>query len=112
MDLNDIIKKSLRIPLMEETQETSVKFGGSTNPGIEDKNVESKNQSSTEDGLKGDIDKKNKNPQGEGGKDAISPIELNPKLQMAVVAGIANAGIGAKIGSSDAPKFTPPAPAD
>ena len=114
MDLNELIMESLNNTIMEgkkAKQQTAVQFGGSKDPGLKDVNVASKNQAAVEDGLKGDINKKNKNPQGEGGKEALAAVQKNPKLSAAVVAGVAKAGIGAKMKPNPNVKFTPPAPA-
>jgi len=109
MNLNELIMESIKTTITEgkkEKQDTSIRFGGSDGPGIKDTNVEGKNKSSVEDGLSGDIDKKNKNPQGEGGEDVI---KQHPKLAAAVTAGVIN--VGAKINKNPNVKFTPPAPA-
>jgi len=97
----------------KEKQQTGVQFGGSAEPGIKDVNVDAKDKASAEGGLKSDIDKKNKNPQGEGGEDAIPAVQKHPKLAAAVTAGIMGAnkkGVGAKDNKSpNVPAFTPPA---
>jgi len=119
MELNKLIMESIQSVITEgkkeKKQETSVKFGGSEGAGIKDQNVESKNQADLEGGLKDDIAKENKNPQGEGGKEAIPAAQKNPKLTQAVVAGMIGAnkkGVGAKDHKSpNVPAYKPPAPA-
>jgi hypothetical protein len=117
MELNKLITESIQMVIAEnkkEKQKTSVEFGGNESAGIKDQNVENKNQADLEGGLKSDIDKENKNPQGEGGKDAIPAAQKNPKLTTAVVAGMIGAnkkGLGAKNHINKNIKFTPPAPA-
>lgn len=108
MNLNELIMESIKTTITEgkQKQQTGVQFGGSAEPGIKDVNVEAKDKASVEGGLSGDIDKKNKNPQGEGGKDVV---KQHPKLAAAVTAGVINAG--AKIHKNPNVKFTPPAPA-
>ena len=109
MNLNEIIMESIKGTISGKKNPTSVQFGGSTEPGIKDQNMNSKNQADLEAGLKSDgAAKENKNPQGEA-KSGLTPAQMATKLGPAVIAGIACAG--AKKGSSAAPKFTPPAPA-
>lgn len=113
MNLNELIMESIKTTITEgkkEKQQTGVQFGGSAEPGIKDVNVEAKDKAAAEGGLSGELDKKNKNPQGEGGKDVV---KQHPKLAAAVTAGIMGAnkkGIGAKDNKSpNVPAFTPPA---
>jgi hypothetical protein len=117
MNLNELIMESIKTTITEGKgkQQTSVQFGGSAEPGIKDENVEAKDKASVEGGLKSDIAKENKTPQGEGGKEAIPVAQKNPKLAAAVTAGIMGVnkkGIGAKDNKSpNVPAFAPPAPA-
>ena len=117
MNLNELIMESIKTTITEgkQKQQTSVQFGGSAEASIKDENVEAKDKTAAEGGLKSDIAKENKNPQGEGGKDAIPAAQKNPKLAAAVTAGIMGAnkkGVGAKDNKTpNVPAFTPPAPA-
>jgi len=108
MNLNELITESIKTTITEskQKQQTAAQFSGSAESDIKDVNVEAKNKISVEDGLSGDIDKKNKNPQGEGGNGIV---KQHPKLAAAVTAGVINAG--AKIHKNPNVKFTPPAPA-
>lgn len=103
MDLNKTIMESIQSTIDSTKNPTSVKFGGPSGSSIEDKNVESKNKAAADSGLKGDIAKENKNPQGES-EEAMTAALKNPKLTSAVVAGIVNAG---KIVPNKDVKFTP-----
>ena len=112
MNLNELITESIKSTISGKKDQTSVQFGGSTEPGLKDKNMDSKNQTDLEAGLKSDgASKEHANPQGEA-KTGLTPAQMATKLGPAVVAGIACAGIGAKKGNTAAPNFTPPAPAD
>ena len=115
MELNELIMESINMAITESKgkQQTGVQFGGSAEPGIKDVNVEAKDKAAAEAGLKSDIAKENKNPQGEGGKDAIPAAQKNPKLAAAVTAGIMGAnkkGMLAKDhkGQSNLPDFHEP----
>lgn len=112
MQLNELITEGMKTIIEgknKEKQQTSVHYGGDKATSMKDSHVSSKAQSDLEGGLKGDIDKKNKNPQGEGGKDAIQAIQKHPNLGPALVAGIFNAK--AKKGKSSIGNFKAPAPA-
>ena len=109
MNLNELIMESIKTVITEgkgkEKQQTAVQFGGPKEPSIKDENVEAKNKAAVEGGLTADLDKKNKNPQGEGGKEIV---KSQPRLAAAVTAGVLGTG---KKHSNPNIKFTPPAPA-
>lgn len=111
MNLNELIMESIKGSISGEKNSTSVKYGGETKSSLKDSNVENKNQSALEAGLKGKLSKDHTNPQGEGGKDLIA---RNPDLAAIVAAAVAaaqRAGQGAHVTPNPNVKFTPPAPA-
>jgi len=109
MELNELIMESLKMAINEtEKQKTSVEFGGDKGASVKDTKIDDKAQTASEGGLKGDIAKENTNPQGES-KEALEPVQKNPNLVKAVVAGVVNAG--AKITPNKDVKFTPSEPA-
>lgn len=114
MQLNELITEGFKTIIEgKERQQTSVHYGGSKNSSMSDVNVPSKAKSAIDGALKGDIAKENKNPQGEGGEDALTYVQKYPRLANAVLAGVGakDGGIGAKITPNPHMKFTPPAPA-
>ena len=113
MNLNELIVDSLKVITegKSEKQQTSGKFTDKKTEGIEDINVKKEDDKSHKGGLEEKLDKKNTNPQGEGGEEAIPDVQKNPKVKAAVVAGIAHGGIGATIHKNEHVKYTPPAPA-
>lgn len=112
MNLNEIITESIKTTINAKKGQTSVQFGGDKKASIKDANVDTKNQSSLEAGLKGKLSKDNTNPQGEGGKDLIARNPDLAAIVAAAVAAVQKAGQGAVQNNNPAvPKFTPPAPA-
>ena len=112
MNLNELITESIKSTISGKKGQTSVQYGGDKKASLKDANVDSKNQSALEAGLKGKLSKGHTNPQGEGGRDLI---ERNPDLAAIVAAAVAavqKAGQGSiQNNNPSAPKFTPPGPA-
>ena len=115
MNLNELIMESIKTKLGGKKDQTSIQFGGSTEPGMKDQNVDSKNQADLEAGLKSDgASKEHKTPQGEA-KTGLTPAQMSTKLGPAVVAGMLGAnkkGIGAVDNKTPAvPDYKAPGPA-
>lgn len=111
MEINKIIMESIEDILNEEKQQTGIETGTSQGPSIKDVNIDPKNKTSIDKGLSEDLSEENKNQQDKVNNDALEDIQKDPKLLATVVAGIAKAGIGAKVKPNPDVKFALSEPA-